>query len=146
MLGILATFSTLWEVSHSFMWYLTTSSINDTYPFCFFHILWFIFNRLLGLKVCQTKIKVEMVTECAEVTSSGIVKTGGGMIWPEGIFQKKSERWYFLNAGYVILSNNWLSRFCCHSGWLCGKVSWLPLHNAGHPSPMQGPFLFRTIS
>lgn len=145
MLGVLATFSTLWKVSHSFMWYLRTLSINDTYPFCFFHILWFIFNRLLGLEVCQTKIKVGMVTERAGVTSSEIVKTEGGMKWPEGISQNKSERGYFLNAGYVILRDSWLGGFCCHSGWPCGKVSWLPLHNAGHPFPMQGPFSFRTI-
>lgn len=77
-----------------------------------------------------------MVTEGAEVTLSGIVKTGGGMIWLEEIFQNKNKRGYFLNANYVILSNNQLSGFCCYSGWLCDKVSWLPLHNAGHPSWM----------
>ena len=67
------------------------------------------FNKLLGLLACQREIRVEMVTGSAAVTLSGNVKTGGGTLGTEGIFQNKNERESFLNAGYVRWNNNQLN-------------------------------------
>lgn len=67
------------------------------------------FNKLLGLLACQREIRVEMVTRSAAVTLSGNVKTGGGTLGTEGIFQNKNERESFLNAGYMRLNNDQLN-------------------------------------